>query len=283
ADLQDLPRPSALEHLKYVRGYLLTLTLCFGVGGLLMLGYNGWTAGNVEAATTALGDAETPSADQIKAAFEAVESPHLFGGWRVPDSILPEKDTELAGLDEEALVKAVLEAPVVPVPSKDSQGIGTCGNDTLCTAEALGKPFTQKKGVRPSVPQRVKVFRYLLLRRAMARGEAISPEQIRFFQWNRTLWVRAFRRQIMDGSGTPTQSDVVIIRDLIEILEGASSNGTVFGWYGTLSGLVFGLFTFLWIRRGPTYTVGETAAGETAAGETPAGEALDDSTTEKAA
>ncbi len=246
ADLAELPRPTADEHFRYIRGFLLTLTLCFGLGGIGMIVYDAYTAGVASDAKAALG--EEPGPDAIKAAFQIVETPHLFSGWRVPDSILPPGgDPDLSVYDEEVLAKAVIAAPEVEAPTAKSKNADECGQDLVCVAVALGKPYDTKKTRR--MPQRVKVHQYLLLRRTMARGEPMTDAQLRFFQWNRPLWVRAFRKQVMDLDAAPQATDATMVAELTAILEEATHNGAVFGWYGVGAGALFGGFLLLWIRR----------------------------------
>ncbi len=236
-------RPGADEHFKYIRGFLLTLALCFGVIGAILVVYDTMTASRAAEAQAALGD--NPDADAMKKAFELIESPHLFSGWRVPERVLPKDDRILGDLDEEALAAAVIAAPDTPIALAQSKDAGKCNSDLLCIATSLGKPWDRKR----RLPNRVKIFNYLLARRSMAKGEPLTDGQLTFMQWNRTLWIRAFRRQIMDGKGTPTATDAAMLRPLIENLEGASKNGLIFGWYGVVSGLLFGLILLVWIKR----------------------------------
>ena len=239
-------RPSAQDHYIYVLRFLLILAGIFGGTSIVLLGYDFYTTSKA-ADAAALLEGE-PDAEKVKQAFELVETPHLFSGWRVPDQLWDEDHAQLGKFTEDALVKAVLAADADPLPTT-GKAYGTCGTDLLCVAQVMGqvpKPEDDKTRVR--LPDAAKWYRYLILRRAMAQGRALTEEETTFFRWNRTLWVRAFRAQVMDAQGTVSDSDLLLVRDLQESLEVSSRNGLIFGWYGLFSGLLFGLFAFLWRR-----------------------------------
>lgn len=244
-----LPRPTAHEAYRYVSRYVQVLALTFGGIAVALLAYNLYTSGVAEDAAALLADDE-PSADDLKAAFEMLEPSHLFSGWRVPDALWTDDDPLLGGVDEEELVEAVIALDAPLAPTAQSTPPESCDSaDLICLATGLGRPLEPSL---KQVPQAYKVYRYLLLRRSMARGEALSAERLAFFQWNRTLWVRAFRRQVMDADGTPTASDATLLRELREILAASSKNGLIFAWYGIASALIFALILFFWRRlHGP--------------------------------
>ena len=249
---QELTRPTEWETWRYIRNFLLVLMVTFGGISVVLLAYDLYTSGRAaEAATLLEGE---PSADSMKQAFEQLESPHLFSGWRVPDSILPPDDKVLAGLDEEKLAAAATALDKKVVGTATSTPPGRCAGVLPCVIEGLGRPpAVNPKTKTKQLPQSYKVYRYLMLRRSMARGEELTAAELKFFRWNRTLWVRAFRRQIMDGKGTPTASDRILLSDLQVSLAGSSDNGLIFSYYGLAAAFVFGLTLLGWMRmRRPT-------------------------------
>ena len=236
-----LPQPTLIETWRYVRQFLGLLTAGAAIISLGMLAYNSSTGARAEAATAALDSGD------MKAAFEAVESPHMLGGWRVPDALWKADDPVMGGLDEEKLAAAAVAMDAAPQPATTSEDANKC-QTAPCAVIGLGKPWArQNDGRRLMPPQRVKVFQYLMLRRSMGRGQALSEAELRFFQWNRALWVRAFRRQVMDGEGIPTASDAVIIGELQEILAASSHNGMIFGWYSLLVTAMLAAAFGMWI------------------------------------
>lgn len=221
-----LPQPTLLETWRYVRQFLGLLTAGAAIISLGMLAYNSSAGARANAANAAL------EAGDMTAAFEAVESPHMLGGWRIPDALWKADDPLMGTLNEEKLAAAAVAMDAAPQPATTSKDANKC-QTAPCAVVGLGKPWARRNdGRRTSPPQRVKVFRYLMLRRSMSRGETLSDQDLRFFQWNRALWVRAFRRQVMDREGTPTPQDAVIMGELAEILAASSHNGMIFGWYG---------------------------------------------------
>ncbi len=260
AEPNELPQPTPEEGWRYVLRFLANLTGVFGVVSVLLMGYCLYTDSVADEAAALL-EGDSPTADALKDAFSLVETPHLLSGWRVPDHIFPRDEPDLLAFDEEELAEAIVALETLP-PNVAPKPVEQCtAGDLLCVGLGLGAEYDRRAGV----PQRYKVYRYLLLRRAMARGEGLSEEQLAFFQWNRALWGRAFRRQIMDGSGTPTASDVVILRELTENLQGATRNGFVFASYGLLATGMFAFFLFFWWRhRRPGAVTAKTSANHAA-------------------
>jgi len=260
AQPKDLPQPTPEEGWRYVLRFLANLTGTFGVVAVVLMAYCLYT-GSVADDASALLESEEPSSEALKEAFALVETPHLLSGWRVPDRIFPVDESALAGVYEEELAAAVVELAALPSSAEAKTPEQCVPDDLACIGLGLGAAYDRRVGV----PQRYKVYRYLLLRRAMARGESLSEEQLGFFQWNRALWVRAFRRQIMDATGTPTVSDAVILRELTENLRGATRNGLVFASYGLLATAMFACFLFFWWKyRRPSSSAAKASANHAA-------------------
>lgn len=241
--------PTTYESWQYVLRYLVALTASFAAisGGLL--GYGLYERGQARDAEAILAGERTP--ETLKQAYTELRRPHLFAGWRVPDSILPKDDAVLAAVDEEALAaKAVaLPASAFELPRSEAgkppprpATAASCKDDTACFLKVLGL------AVEGPTSPRQKLFHYLALRHAMAAGRALSADELRFFRWNVTLWVRAFDRQIMTGNGTPTASDGAMLEALLESRQGANENALIFAVYGFVATAVIGLTLLLWWR-----------------------------------
>ena len=238
--------PTPLEAWHYDIRFLGWLAGVFAACTLALYVYSAVSRSS-EAKAGALLSGE-PTAAAMQEAFGILRRAHLFGGWKVPDRLLPADDRVLGSMDEERLAAAAIALPEAPRADPGARAPEQCEGDMPCLIAGLGQP--PRKGERPS--PRYLVFRYLLLRRAMAKGEPLDAAGVRFFQWNVTLWVRAFERQVMAGKGTATASDAVLLRHLLDNRAGATGNALVFAHYGVVASLIFaGLLAFFWRRRRP--------------------------------
>ncbi len=258
-----LPRPTAIETWEYVNRLIIGLFAAGCVVSVAGFTYDLVTRSAAEEAR-GLVAGETPSPEAIRQAFDLVRTPHVLAGWHGPKSVFPADEPALAAVDEEALALAVSALPAAPPRGKTK--VEDCGSlATLtpavanCVASALGRAFDQSKGPQPD---RYRMYRYLLLRRSMARSEALSADELRYFQWNLTLWVRAFDRQIVTaGQGTPTASDAAMVRHLAASKAGASDNGLVISWYALAIALLFGGTGLGWRRLRVRFDVADREPG----------------------
>jgi hypothetical protein len=237
ADQNESDALSASESWAYIDRFLRWLVICFAGVTVLLTAYNMVLSSSTEEGRSALADPADGAA--LIQAFEALKSPHLFGGWRVPKNILKGKQ-----YDEEALAGAANAAPSFPAPAGS---LRNCKKDLLCAVRAFG--VIPKGAKRP--PYNVQIYRYLKLRRAMLEGRELSDGQLKFFKRRLTLWVRAFDRQIASGKGKVTASDAAMLGLLLESREVSQQNTLFFCVYGAMASLMMGLFLFLWRRRKP--------------------------------
>jgi hypothetical protein len=225
---------SPIESWAYIHSFLIWLVVCFGVTTVLLSAYNQLTQSKTDDAAALLTDGA--DVEQFKSVFDQLKDPHLLSGWRVPDSIVPGFDPRLSDLTEDGLLEAAIALPEFPAPKGLVKNLNACNKNQECIIAALG---TTPRGAKRR-PYSNQIYRYLFLSRAMAAGQPLTDEQIRYFKTHVTLWVRAFERQITHGKGKATTSDRSMLELLLESRRTSLWNTWLFCGYGAIASLLLG-------------------------------------------
>ena len=182
---------------------------------------------------------EAGSDEGIRSAFELLSNPHLFAGWQVAERVVPE-DPSLAGLTEDALFEAMVDLPPLEAPFQGRSTLSTCDQRAECVWRDLVRGNTTL--------ERVKLWYYLRLRRALARGDALSTEMHAFFTQYPSLFTRAVRRQLDLGTYGFGADMTGLLKSLRDALAVSIRNTWIFCAFCGLCSLMFWVMVPVWNR-----------------------------------
>ncbi len=271
--------------------------------GLLVAAVAGWiytaymsSAVSSDAASALDGE---PGEQEIKAAFEALQWPHLFSGLERPARLVPEAEPLLEGLDEEVVVEAFvrgdpfdllapakLEWPNITAVLKRTDK-GQLSDEDIAAARKKDERLPaylrlRAKGYDPTLladPGRLQACRAfapcvagvlerrhpdtynsLVLLHRYARGLAFSERTSTFARRRLAHYIRVRAEAYERGYGT-VKGDVEALRALREVQSVAVENGRTMTIFLTVIAIMLLVFSVIDRARGYAAIEGGSAAG----------------------
>ena len=234
--IERFERPADQISWRYVLRFLLTGIVVSSSLTAGLAGYNVYRTFDLEDASEAL---KQGGDGMLHEAYALLSSPHVFGGWRVTEQVIPQ-DPELARFREDELFQAAMALPPDTAPFEGLSRLTTCEGDSHCIWRELVRGQTTLG--------RVQLWYYLRLRRALSLGQNLDLDTQTFFVQYPSLYVRAVREQIALGDckfGSVTPVPLLALRDG---LAQSISNSWVFVSFGGIVSFMFLLTCIGWSR-----------------------------------
>ncbi|MEC8024034.1 MAG: hypothetical protein VX223_08865, partial [Myxococcota bacterium] len=122
--IERLKRSAEQTSWRYVLRFLLTGIVISSSLTAGLAGYNVFRTSDLEDASDAL---KKGGDGMLHEAYALLSNPHIFGGWRVAEQVMPQ-DPELAHIREDVLFQAAMALPPHPARFGGITRIAPCGS-----------------------------------------------------------------------------------------------------------------------------------------------------------